>query len=292
MKKTKFIEAHVHMDAWDKKTKEYVRSSGVEQFWVMDTHIEESDTPRHVKKEVILKASQEMPDKIIAFARINWTKNSDQIVEYFKSGFTGLKAIFPPKPYNDPSYYPIYAEADRLKMPVLFHTGIIAHSPDRKKNPEYRGYGPANMEPAFLATIADMFPKLIIIGGHPGFPYTEQTDHNLYYYPNIFHDISGYLPVEWFLKVLAKKTCGYHKGARFFTDKFLFATDHCIGNRESEQSGMERRKALWYFLTNICGRYYTWGDDTDKIFYHNARKLMGKVRSDQKIIRARKNFYI
>ncbi|HBE02174.1 MAG TPA: hypothetical protein DC049_06815 [Spirochaetia bacterium] len=287
MQNTKFIEAHVHMDGWDKQTREYVINSGVEQFWVMDTHMEESDTPRHVKKDVILKASREMPDKIIAFARIDWNKGSGQVLEYFKSGFTGLKAIFPPRAYNDTLYLKIYAEAEKLKMPILFHTGIIAHSIDKKKDPEKRCYGPVNMQPVYLASIADMFPELVIIGGHCGFPFTEQTDHNLHYYPNIFHDISGYLPVEWLIKVLGKKTCPFHKGPHLFTEKFLFATDHSIGNRSSELWGMERRKALWYFLTNICGRYYAWSDDTDKIFYYNAKNLMKKILKAQ--IKIRKN---
>jgi predicted TIM-barrel fold metal-dependent hydrolase len=281
MAKQKIIDAHVHMDAWDKKTKNYVKNSGVEQFWVMDTHYENSDNPVHVKKEVILKAAKEMPKTIIPFAKINWNEKADQVEKNYKSGFVGLKAICPPKAYNDPQYYPIYEAANHFNMPILFHTGIIGHSTDCKKQPQIRGYGPDNMQPAHLATIADLFPEMTIIGGHPGYPYTEQTEHNLYYYPNIYHDISGYLPLEWFLKVLDKRTCSYLKGPELFCDKFIFATDCCLGNKESENFGTEKRMATELFFSIFC-RKYRWYDHVDHILYKNAKKLMQKVLKSQK----------
>ncbi len=273
------------MDAWDKRTRDYVEKGPIEQFWVMDTHFEEMRNPRHVKQEVILQAGKDMPEKIIPFALIKWGRGAEQVEEYFEKGFVGLKAIVPPKPYNDPDYLPIYEAAEKFKMPILFHTGIVAISKDGwsdyNKN---RGYGPANMQPIYLATIADLFPKLTIIGGHPGSPYTEQTDHNLYYYPNISHDISGYLPIEWFLKTLGKKTCSYHGGADLFIEKLLFATDHCVGNEETEKWAKNRRTALFLFLKHYA-HTYNWWTQLDNLWYKNAEQIMSKILKSQSELR-------
>lgn len=285
MSEQKFIEVHVHMDAWDKRSRDYVEKGSVEQFWVMDTHWEGAKTPRHVHQDVILQAGRDMPEKIIPFAMIRWNEGAEQVEKYFEKGFVGLKAIVPPEPYNHSSYLPIYEAAERLKMPILFHTGIIAISPDGWKDyNERRGYGPANMQPAFLATIADLFPELVIIGGHAGYPYTEQTEHNLYYYKNCFHDTSGCLPVEWFLKAMGQRTCSYHEGLDFFHEKLLFATDHCIGNEDSEKWGAERRTALFLFL-KYFGNRYSWFGELDNLWHKNADRIMSKVLKDQAVIR-------
>ena len=276
----RYIETHVHMDAWDKRTKAYVKNCGVEQFWVMDTR-DEIHNPFHVTQETMLKAAKDAPGVIIPFARIRWDEGAGQVAEYFKAGFVGLKAITPPLPYNDPRYFSIYEEADRFGMPILFHTGIISHSIDGKRNPAVRGYGPSNMQPAFLATIADLFPSLVIIGGHLGFPYTEQTEHNLYFYPNIYHDMSGYMPLEWFISILGRKTCGYLKGPRFFYEKILFATDHCIGNPEAEQRGVEKREATRLFFKWFASTY-AWSEHVDHMFHQNARRIMDAVLAKQK----------
>lgn len=287
MGEERYIEAHVHMDAWDAPTKRYVRTSGVEQFWVMDTRHPELNA-FHVDQATLIRARREMPDRIFPFARVRWDDDERQVEEYFRAGFVGLKAIIPPKPYSDPAYLPIYEQAERLSMPVLFHTGIISHSRETERTPalrRLRGYGPAMMEPAFLATIADLFPNLAIIGGHMGFPYTEQAEHNLYYYPNIYHDISGYTALEWLMSVLGKRACGYLGGPQFFHEKLLFATDHCVGNRGSERWGVEKREAWRLFFRHLAYTH-SWAGQTEGIFYRNAKRLMDGALERQEKIRA------
>ena len=51
-------------------------------------------------------------------------------------GFVGLKPYKPHFPYSDERYFPIYERAQALRMPVLFHTGLVAKGPamgDRKE---------------------------------------------------------------------------------------------------------------------------------------------------------------
>lgn len=281
MNSGKFIDVHTHLDVWDEDTKNRIMNSPVEQYWVMDNHNEKEQKPRHAPEKLIVQAAQDLPDKIIPFGRIKWEQGPEQVEEYFNRGFIGLKAFTPPKPYHADEYLPIYSAAAKFNMPILFHTGIIAHSgmgfQDFQKN---RGYGPANMEPAFLATIADLFPELIIIGGHPGFPYTDQTEHNLYYYPNIYHDISGYMSAEWLFQALGKRTCSYLEGEKYFINKLLFATDHCIGIKKSEESAYARRQGLYYFLQEY-GQEYIWWDHLDDLFYNNAKRIITRVKKAQ-----------
>jgi len=47
---------------------------------------------------------------------------SDAIKAQREAGFVGLKAIFPAKPYDDPSYMAHYAQAAELGMPILFRS--------------------------------------------------------------------------------------------------------------------------------------------------------------------------
>lgn len=268
------------MDAWDKRTANYVKHGGIEQFWVMDTH-DDVTNPTHVDQQTLLRAAKEAPGAIIPFARIRWQDGAEQVEAYFRAGFVGLKAITPPWPYHDARYHGIYEAANRFGMPILFHTGIIGHSLSGPRYPELVGYGPANMQPAFLAAIADLFPNLIIIGGHLGYPYTEQTEHNLYYYPNIYHDMSGYLPLEWLLAVLGKATCRYRPGPRFFYEKILFATDQFIGDPRKEKFGTGKREAFASMIEYLLYGH-AWKEYADCTFYQNARRLMDGVLARQK----------
>ncbi len=58
---------------------------------------------------------------------------------------------------GDETLLPVFAEAERLGLPVSFHTGRDPYSPDLVHCP-----------PDVLAKIADQFPKLTIIAAHMG----------------------------------------------------------------------------------------------------------------------------
>ena len=54
---------------------------------------------------------------------VDQTEPSD-ITDFAERGFKGLKIINPRRNYDDTSYFPLYAEAEKRGLVVLFHTGI------------------------------------------------------------------------------------------------------------------------------------------------------------------------
>lgn len=127
-------------------------------------------------------------DTILGFARVHWTQDdSDDIVQYHDQGFTGLKFIIPPAPYDDEQWFPLYEKAQALAMPCLFHLGIVARSDEPSHMLVRNDY----MRPIYLDTIARRFPHLNIIGAHLGNPWYEEATMSARWNPNLYFDLTG-----------------------------------------------------------------------------------------------------
>lgn len=144
--------------------------------------------------EDILACWRRNPDLFVPFGGIDlWRPVRAEAVDELKeAGCSGLKFILPPKPYHDESYYPYYQRAQELKMPILFHLGIVA----RGGVLDRLGKQPARvdnnlMRPVYLDTIARAFPDLPIIGAHLGNPWYEEAGMCCRWNPNLYFDISG-----------------------------------------------------------------------------------------------------
>ncbi len=92
--------------------------------------------------------------------------NALEIQDAHSLGFRMLKAAIPKKPYNDPAFLPLWGAAQRLNMPILFHTGLITVAESSPKDMVLS----LDMHPLRLEPIANSFPDLNIIlsqlGGH------------------------------------------------------------------------------------------------------------------------------
>ncbi|MDD2706866.1 MAG: amidohydrolase family protein [Verrucomicrobiae bacterium] len=129
------------------------------------------------------------PDHLIGFGALNFTTMTIQpsiVQELRDKGFRGLKCIMPAKPYDDDAYMPFYEEATRLRMPVLFHTGILSY-------PQcYRGSSLCDyMRPARLQRMARMFPENTFIGAHLGIGWMDEAIILALHNPNLYFDITG-----------------------------------------------------------------------------------------------------
>jgi len=129
------------------------------------------------------------PDLIVPFACIDPELPIDpsRVDKVRESGFVGLKFIRPKYAYSDEVHYPLYERAQKLKMPCLFHLGIVA------RLPEWEGKRTDSnlMRPIHLDTIARSFPRLDIIGAHMGNPWFEEAGMSCRWNPNLCFDISG-----------------------------------------------------------------------------------------------------
>jgi hypothetical protein len=85
-------------------------------------------------------------------------------------------------PPNDRRYYPIYAECCDLGVPFctqVGHTGPLCPSEPGRPIP-------------YLDEVALDFPDLTIVGGHIGYPWTQEMIALATKYPNVYIDTSAY----------------------------------------------------------------------------------------------------
>jgi len=101
-------------------------------------------------------------------------------------GFKALRVVpwlwkLPP---NDKLYYPLFVKCIELDIPFctqVGHTGPLMPSETGRPVP-------------YLDEVALTFPKLKIVAGHVGHPWTDEMIGVAWKHPNIYIDTSAYLP--------------------------------------------------------------------------------------------------
>ena len=151
------------------------------------------------ENSLVRSAFGKYPQLFLGFVGINWLDDKpDDLIRYKDQGFRGLKFIVPPKPYHDLEWYPLYEKAQELRMPGLFHTGIVARAPGSPRVDNNF------MRPIYLDTIARDFPEWQIIGAHLGNPWYEEASMACRWNPNLYFDLTG--------STLKKKTAQFLAG--------------------------------------------------------------------------------
>jgi len=141
-------------------------------------------------RQVVADAAKQHPRQIIPFGFVDLDAPDvlKQVEELRAMGYRGLGEMeFVKKPYNDPSYFPVYELANRYSWPVLFHTGIVL----RKNFDVPEDVASGRMRPIYLDEIARRFPKITVIGAHCGNPEYEWAAEIARWNPNVFFDLSG-----------------------------------------------------------------------------------------------------
>ena len=138
------------------------------------------------------------PDRFIGFAAIDPWQSMLAVDELERSvkdlGLKGLKLhpiqqAFHP---NDEQFYPLYQKCADLKVPVLFHCGMAASG--------WGMPGGGGLKLKYSAPIPGMddvaadFPNLTVIMAHPGWPWIDQQIAVALHKPNVYLDLSGWLP--------------------------------------------------------------------------------------------------
>jgi predicted TIM-barrel fold metal-dependent hydrolase len=124
-------------------------------------------------------------------------------------GFRALK-LYPTYAYfypNDRVLYPVYAVAERLRIPVLVHTGSSTFRGARLK------YG----DPLFLDDVAVDFPELSILLSHGGRPlWYDHAETLIRFHEHVYVDVAGLPP---------RKLPEYFPNLRRLAHKFVFGSD-------------------------------------------------------------------
>jgi predicted TIM-barrel fold metal-dependent hydrolase len=138
--------------------------------------------------EHVRAALKVAPKTFIGFAYVEPAEEPVEVVDrWFDAGFRGLKLIRPRKPYDDPSYLPVYERAAALGMPVLFHTGMVTRTAEDKE----RDVHSLRMRPVGLDYIARQIPGVQLIGAHLGHPWWDEAGEACRLNPNVYVDLSG-----------------------------------------------------------------------------------------------------
>jgi len=189
---------------------------------IFDIDAETSTGIPYVGNDYVASIVRQYRDQFMGFASVDPWKGKIAIQELERSvtelGLRGLKlhpttqAFFP----NDTWFYPLWAKAQELAIPVLFHsgqTGVGAGAPGGG------GYKLKYSHPMLLDDVAADFPELTIIIAHPSVPWQEEQLAVAFHKRNVFIDLSGWSP-KYFRPILVQYISSLLK------DKALFGSDY------------------------------------------------------------------
>lgn len=197
------------------------------------------------------------PNRLIGFGEISLDdpRAVDLVEVLHSSGFRGLGEITSPlKNYDDRSYWPIYARAEKYGMILLFHTGIV-NRPDPSVSHDI---SVDRMRPTTLDGIARQFPGLTIIGAHLGNPDYAWAAEIARWNPNLYFDLSGstliktqqdytfFKSIFWWSGVVSPHTP--KSGGNAF-EKLVFGSDVFNGELEEFDRELER----YHKMLETCG---------------------------------------
>jgi hypothetical protein len=143
-----------------------------------------------ISNDEVAACVAERPDLFTGVASVDLSKPMEAVRELRRAvRELGMKAlrILPwlwELPPNDRRYYPLYAECVELGIPFCLQVG---HAGPLKPS------DPGRPIP-YLDEVALDFPELTIVGGHVGYPWTNEMIALATKYENVFIDTSAYKP--------------------------------------------------------------------------------------------------
>jgi predicted TIM-barrel fold metal-dependent hydrolase len=197
------------------------------------------------------------PNRLIGFGSIQLDDPHvlELIDRFHAAGFRGLGELTGPlKNYDDRSYWPIYERAERYRMIVLFHTGIV-----NRRNPGVSSdVSVDRMRPTTLDLIARKFPKLTLIGAHLGNPDYAWAAEIARWNPNLYFDLSGSTLIKkqedykffktlfWWSGIVSPHT---PKGGPSAFERIVYGSDVFDGDLSEFDGALERYRRM----LNECG---------------------------------------
>jgi predicted TIM-barrel fold metal-dependent hydrolase len=186
---------------------------------------------RRIANTEIADAARDNSDILIAFASIDPHKGilgarearaliEDGVVRGFKFHPT-CQGFYP----NDRLAYKLYEVIAEYKLPAIFHTG---HS---GIGTGMRGGGGLRLkysQPIHLDDVAVDFPDMTIILAHPSWPWTDEALSIALHKPNVYIDLSGWLPKYFPPQVVTYANGPLRKKMLFGSDFPLITPDRWI----------------------------------------------------------------
>jgi predicted TIM-barrel fold metal-dependent hydrolase len=249
-KRPKLVDAHVHHNGDPEFLKALTarleKQDGIAFLLVQPEHLDQ-----------VTRFMSAHPGRLIGFGDVALDDPGvlDQIDRFHKAGFRGLGEISRTrKPYDDPSYTPIYDRAAKYGMMLLFHTGIV----NRTRPEVAEDVSVDRLRVTLLDNIARRYPKITIIGAHLGNPDYAWAGEIARWNPNLFFDLSGstlikkqedptfFKSIFWWSSVASPHT---PKAQASAFEKVVFGSDVFGGELEEFDRSLERYKRM----LDACG---------------------------------------
>jgi uncharacterized protein len=143
-----------------------------------------------ISNDDVARCVEARPDLFVGVASVDLFRPMQAVRELRRCvkelGFKALRILpwlwrLPP---NDRRYYPLYAECVELGIPFctqVGHAGPLLPSEPGRPIP-------------YLDEVACDFPELTIVGGHLGYPWTDEMIALATKYPNVYIDTSAHKP--------------------------------------------------------------------------------------------------
>jgi predicted TIM-barrel fold metal-dependent hydrolase len=150
-----------------------------------------------VPNDFVAETVQSFPDVFMGMGVIDpWQGElaRREIVRIKEMGLVGIGELNPARQHfypNDRRFYPLWEEAERQGLVLLFHSGYAAAGSGT------RGGGGVKLkycQPMLLDDVAADFPDLKIICAHPSWPWTAESLAIARHKPNFYIDLSGWAP--------------------------------------------------------------------------------------------------
>lgn len=137
--------------------------------------------------EDVRAAFESYPDRFIGAVYIRpGADKPEKIERAYEQGFKMIKVTLPKTGYEDNAYFPLWDKAQQYKMPVLFHTGIVAC-----KDIKGEGISSWNMHPLRIDPVTREFPELKVILAHLGVHWNIDAADLARMRPNVYVDLTG-----------------------------------------------------------------------------------------------------
>ncbi len=231
----------------------------------------------------VADAIQRHPDVVVGFGYVALGRGDGprKVRELQRQGFRALKVIAPKKAYDDRSFYPIYAQAEKLGMPILFHTGVLArmdtwaaqHNWKEMAKLDFPGLDISSdrMRPMCLDAIARAFPGLNLIMAHfLSLGRRDEAACLLVHHPNVYADLTT--PSGAGTRARMKAYARILRDCWPFQDyrKLLFGTDFF-----THLSGIKRLKAGIKAIVWLLDELKVTKEVRDRIMCGTAERLVG-----------------
>lgn len=187
------IDFHCHCDTADAgKVREFVREyekRDVIACLIGGQYGEEHDM---CPNEDVIRICAEYPGRLYPMAKINlWDTAPDPAELYYfaEKGVKGFKFCYIYYAYDHDLYMPVYEAAEKIGLPVLFHTGAYRPNPTDRI---HRRPTLLNMNPLTLDRIARSFQDLHIVMAHLGTTFWRvQAAELIKLHKNLYADLGG-----------------------------------------------------------------------------------------------------